>query len=85
MNIVKNIEKKQIYVRIIDTGIGIAESDIPKALSSFGQVDNSLSRKYEGTGLGLPLTKKLVELMNGQFEISSAVGVGTTITLIFEY
>ena len=85
VNIVKNIEKKQIYVRIIDTGIGIAESDIPKALSSFGQVDNSLSRKYEGTGLGLPLTKKLVELMNGQFEISSAVGVGTTITLIFEY
>ena len=85
VNIVKNIEKKQIYIRIIDTGIGIAENDIPKALASFGQVDNSLSRKYEGTGLGLPLTKKLVELMNGQFEISSAVGVGTTITLIFEY
>jgi len=84
INIVKNIEKKQIYIRIIDTGIGIAENDIPKALASFGQVDNSLSRKYEGTGLGLPLTKKLIELMNGKFEISSAVGVGTTITLTFD-
>jgi len=85
VNIVKNIEKKQIYIRVIDTGIGIAENDIPKAMASFGQVDNSLSRKYEGTGLGLPLTKKLVELMNGKFDIVSAVGIGTTITLTFDY
>ena len=85
VNVSKNVVKKRIAIRIIDTGIGIAERDIPKALSSFGQVDNSLSRKYEGTGLGLPLTKKLVELMNGKFEITSAVGVGTTITLTFDY
>lgn len=85
VNVTKNSIKQLVYIRIIDTGIGIAEHDISKALSSFGQVDNSLSRKYEGTGLGLPLTRKLVELMNGKLEIASAVGVGTTITLTFEY
>lgn len=85
INIAKNIEKKQIQIRVIDTGIGMDEHDIPKALSSFGQVDNSLSRKYEGTGLGLPLTKKLVELMNGKFEISSVKNIGTTVTMTFDY
>ena len=84
LSIVKNIDKNKISIRVIDTGIGIAEQDIAKALSSFGQVDNSLSRKYEGTGLGLPLAKKLVELMNGTFEITSVVDVGTTVTLVFD-
>lgn len=78
-----NIDRK-VYVRVIDTGIGMEEKDIPKALSSFGQVDNKLSRKYEGTGLGLPLTKKLVELMDGLFEITSKPGLGTKVTLIFK-
>jgi two-component system cell cycle sensor histidine kinase PleC len=72
-----------VYIKVIDTGIGIAEKDIPKALSSFGQVDNRLSRKYEGTGLGLPLTKKLVELMHGEFDIQSVQGEGTIVTLKF--
>lgn len=62
-----------------DSGIGIAPKDISVAMSPFGQVDSAMSRKYEGTGLGLPLSKKLVELMGGKFEISSEVGVGTTI------
>jgi two-component system cell cycle sensor histidine kinase PleC len=73
-----------VYIKVIDTGIGIAEKDIPKALSSFGQVDNKLSRKYEGTGLGLPLTKKLIELMQGEFDIKSTLGQGTTVTLKFK-
>ncbi len=62
-----------------DSGIGIAPKDISRAMSPFGQVDSAMSRKYEGTGLGLPLTKKFVELMGGKFEIASEVGVGTTI------
>lgn len=62
-----------------DSGIGIAPKDISVAMSPFGQVDSAMSRKYEGTGLGLPLSRKLVELMGGKFEISSEVGVGTTI------
>lgn len=63
-----------------DTGIGIAPKDISRAMSPFGQVDSALSRKYEGTGLGLPLTKKFVEIMGGKFTIESEVGKGTTVT-----
>lgn len=74
----------KVYISVIDTGIGIAEQDIPKALSTFGQVDNTHSRKYEGTGLGLPLTKKLVELMGGIFDITSEVGIGTNVTILFD-
>ncbi|TAE33773.1 MAG: sensor histidine kinase [Alphaproteobacteria bacterium] len=66
---------------ISDTGIGIAPKDISKVMAPFGQVDSELSRRYDGTGLGLPLSKKLVELLGGSFTIESQVGVGTTITL----
>lgn len=63
-----------------DSGIGIAPKDISRAMSPFGQVDNALSRKFEGTGLGLPLTKKFVELMGGHFSIDSELNKGTTVT-----
>ncbi len=69
--------------QVIDTGIGIALEDIPKALSQFGQVDSALNRQHEGTGLGLPLTKSLVELHGGSLDLQSDVGVGTTVTLRF--
>jgi len=85
LSIKKDAFKKLVYISVTDTGIGMSEEDIPKAISSFGQIDSKLSRKYEGTGLGLPLTKKLVELMNGTFDIKSTVGKGTTITIIFQY
>ena len=70
-------------VQIIDTGIGIALDDIPKALAPFQQVDSELGRKYEGTGLGLPLTKALVELHGGILDLQSKVDVGTTVTVRF--
>ncbi|MFV9929883.1 MAG: sensor histidine kinase [Rickettsia endosymbiont of Haemaphysalis japonica] len=76
---------KLVYIKVIDTGIGIEEKDIPKTLSAFGQIDSELRRKYEGTGLGLPLTKKLVELMNGKFDLQSKINEGTTITITFTY
>ena len=69
--------------QIVDTGIGIAPENIPKALSQFGQVDSDLSRQYEGTGLGLPLTKALVESHGGCLDLQSEVGVGTTVTVRF--
>ena len=69
--------------QITDTGIGIAPEDIPKALSRFGQVDGDLNRQYEGTGLGLPLAKALVELHGGVLDLQSEVGVGTTVTVRF--
>ncbi len=68
---------------IVDTGICIAPEDIPKALSRFGQVDGDLNRQYEGTGLGLPLTKALVELHGGALDRQSEVSVGTTVTVRF--
>ncbi len=68
---------------VADTGIGIAFDDIPKALARFEQVDAKLDRRYEGTGLGLPLSKALVELHGGSLELESEVGVGTTITIRF--
>ncbi len=67
--------------QIVDTGIGIAPEDIPKALSRFGQVDGDLNRQYEGTGLGLSLTKALVELHGGTLDLQSEVSVGTTVTV----
>src|SRR5579871_6313608 len=71
-----------IGFRVRDTGIGIAAGDIPRALEPFGLIDNSLSRKYTGTGLGLPITRALVELHSGRFELTSEPGVGTTATVI---
>jgi len=70
-----------IAVSVADSGIGIAPDDIPRALERFGQIDSRLSRKYEGTGLGLPLSKGLMELHGGTLEVESAVGVGTTVTI----
>ncbi len=77
------LDGKSIMIVVKDTGIGMAKKDIAKALAVFGQVDSELSRKYEGTGLGLPLTKKLVSLLGGTFEIESEPDVGTQITLRF--
>ncbi len=70
-----------IIITIRDTGIGIAEADIPKAFEAFGQIDNRLSRKYEGTGLGLPLATAMVRQHNGELTLTSKVGVGTTVTI----
>jgi signal transduction histidine kinase len=66
-----------LQIRIEDTGIGIASADIPKALSPFGQIDSALSRRHTGTGLGLPLTKRLVEAHGARLEIQSDLGAGT--------
>ena len=70
-----------LILSVSDTGIGIAQEDIPRAMERFGQVDSSLSRKYEGTGLGLPLARQLAELHGGQLILGSAPGVGTTVTV----
>ena len=73
--------KNMVNIEVRDSGIGIAPKDIAKALAPFGQVDSELSRKYEGTGLGLPLTKKFVELLGGHLRLESELGKGTTVTI----
>jgi PAS domain S-box-containing protein len=69
--------------QITDSGIGIPDEQIPKALAPFQQIDSRLGRKHEGTGLGLPLTKALVELHGGTFDLQSEVDRGTTVTVRF--
>jgi signal transduction histidine kinase len=71
-------EEQALAIAVSDTGIGIAPEDLPKAMMTFGQVENNVSRKVEGTGLGLPLVKHLVELHGGKLTIESEVGEGTT-------
>jgi signal transduction histidine kinase len=72
-----------IAVTVADTGIGMSPADVEIALQPFGQVDNRLERRYEGTGLGLPLTKALVDLHKGTIVIDSARGQGTRVTVTF--
>jgi signal transduction histidine kinase len=64
---------------IRDTGIGMDEAGIRIAMSPFGQIESPFSRMHEGTGLGLPLTQRLVSLIGGRMEITSAKGVGTLV------
>ena len=70
-----------VEIAVCDTGIGMAEADIPKALEPFGQISNAMTRAHEGTGLGLPLSKSLIELHGGQFAITSTPGRGTIVTI----
>jgi PAS domain S-box-containing protein len=72
-----------LQIEVADTGIGIAQVDIPKALSAFGQIDSALSRRHTGTGLGLPLTKRLVEAHGAAFSLASKIGDGTIATIEF--
>lgn len=71
-----------IAIVVRDTGIGMAEEDIPKALQPFGQIDSSLSRNHQGTGLGLPLSKALLDLHDATLSICSEPGGGTTVTAV---
>jgi PAS domain S-box-containing protein len=75
----ENIETPFVAITVRDTGIGIARADIPKVLAAFGQVDNSLTRKHDGTGLGLPIVKALTEHHGGTLAIDSTPGKGTTV------
>ncbi len=66
---------------ISDTGIGISEEFMPKLFEAFSQEDPSITSKYGSTGLGMPITKNIVELMNGNMEVESEKGKGTTFTV----
>ncbi|HEU4839364.1 MAG TPA: PAS domain S-box protein [Micavibrio sp.] len=73
----------QMHVSVTDTGIGLSDEEIEKALSPFGQVDSSLNKSESGTGLGLTLVQSLMALHGGSFELFSQKGIGTTATLVF--
>ena len=68
-------------VIVQDSGIGMTEQEIVKALTPFGQIENKMTATHNGTGLGLPLAKAMLELHGGELEITSAPGSGTRIVL----
>jgi PAS domain S-box-containing protein len=70
-------QDRGLIIQVIDTGIGIAADDLEKLFDRFTQVDNSYARRHGGTGLGLHLTKKLIELHGGTIRLDSDVGAGT--------
>jgi signal transduction histidine kinase len=72
-----------LSISVADTGIGMKPSDIPLALAPFQQLDSAWRRRYEGTGLGLPLTKALLKLHGARLQIDSEPACGTTVTARF--
>jgi len=66
-------------IAVRDTGIGMAPEDIPRALEPFGQIDSTLTRRHDGTGLGLPLALSLTQRMGGTLRVVSQIGKGTTV------
>lgn len=69
---------REVQVAVADTGVGIAPEDVAKVFADFGQVDGSASRTHEGTGLGVPLSRRLVELHGGRMWLESQPGAGST-------
>ena len=74
------VEQDRLYFKVSDTGIGISEHDIECIFEEFTQVDGSTTRRYQGSGLGLTICKKMVELLSGEIKAESKLGKGTTIT-----
>ena len=72
------VDEQRCRLTVRDTGIGIAAEDLPRVMQPFAQVEGGLNRRYEGTGLGLPLTRGLIELHGGTLRLESELGRGTT-------
>ncbi len=78
-------DRVRLMVRVEDTGIGIEEEACAKIFESFAQADNSTTRKFGGTGLGLTISRRLVELMGGELKVESEVNVGTAFFFEIEF
>ena len=74
--------KPNFLIKIKDNGKGIAKSELPNIFNRFYQADNSSTRQGEGTGIGLALTKELIELMGGTIEVKSTIGKGSEFILL---
>jgi len=78
---VKILDKKDLEIKIIDTGVGIKKEDLNRIFEPFQQLDDKLTKKVEGTGLGLHLVKKLLSLMNGNISLESEYEKGSAFTI----
>ncbi|MBM3557075.1 MAG: HAMP domain-containing histidine kinase, partial [Alphaproteobacteria bacterium] len=72
-----------VEIAVADTGFGMTPEEIPIALEPFGQVSSAHARSHEGTGLGLPIVKSLIDLHHGRLAIESEKGRGTTVRAVF--
>ncbi len=79
------IEADMLQVTVEDNGIGISETEQLEIFNAFTQVNNEPTKKYSGTGLGLPISKSLVELMAGGIAVSSILGLGSKFTFSVKY
>jgi signal transduction histidine kinase len=82
VDIVAHIADARLVVAVRDTGIGIRPDQLPNLFEAFRQLDASARRHYEGTGLGLHLSKKLLEMLGGTISVESASGAGSTFTFV---
>ncbi|CAO3427919.1 response regulator [Azospirillum doebereinerae] len=80
ITVTAGMEAGALEIRVTDTGLGIPPEDIERVMEPFGRADTAANRRIEGTGLGLPLTRRLVELHGGTLALRSTLGVGTTVT-----
>ncbi len=76
-------EESHIHISVKDTGVGISREFLPHLFDEFKQESSGLSRTYEGSGLGLTITKRLVELMDGAIDVESEKGRGTVFVVTF--
>jgi PAS domain S-box-containing protein len=79
--VLKSSPKNGLYIAVSDTGIGIKPEDIPKVFEKFSQIDSTLARQHEGTGLGLPIARSLIEFHGGTLKLESVYGEGTIVSL----
>jgi signal transduction histidine kinase/CheY-like chemotaxis protein len=71
----------EVIIKVTDTGIGIAPTDFDRIFEEFGQIDSDIQKRVRGTGLGLPLSRRLAELLDGSLTVESSLGAGSTFTL----
>jgi len=75
-------EKESVMFQVKDTGIGMSRDDLDIIFDKFRQVDNSISKAYDGAGLGLPIAKRILELHQSEITVESVVGKGATVTVV---